>query len=72
MDWVSYVVVVGESETTTGNLTVTVRSQSEPNKPHKITCTADKLIEIIHNETQDMPFRPMYTPRMLSLKPRYI
>jgi Threonyl-tRNA synthetase len=72
MDWVSYVIVIGDSETASGNLTVTVRSQSEPNKPHKITCTAEKLIEMIAEETAGMPYRPMYTPRMLSLKPRYI
>ncbi|MBP9009521.1 MAG: threonine--tRNA ligase, partial [Methanospirillum sp.] len=72
MDWVSYVIVVGDSEVSSGNLTVTVRSESEPNKPHKITCTAEKLIEMIGKETSGKPFRPLYTPRMLSLKPRYI
>ena len=72
MDWVSYVIVVGDSEMSSGNLTVTVRSESEPNKPHKITCTVEKLIEMISEETAGKPFRPLYTPRMLSLKPRYI
>ncbi|HOJ95545.1 MAG TPA: threonine--tRNA ligase [Methanospirillum sp.] len=72
MDWVSYVIVVGDSEMGSGNLTVTVRAESEPNKTHKITGTAEKLIERIHNETRGMPYRPLYTPQMLSLKPRYI
>lgn len=72
MEWANYVVVVGDAEAGSGNLTVTVRAQSQPNKPHKITCTADELVAIIAQETEGMPYRPLYTPRMLSLKPRYI
>jgi len=72
MDWVSYVIVVGDSELNTGDLTVTVRAESEPNKPHKINCRTDDLIARIEKETRGMPYRPLYTPRHLSLKPRYI
>lgn len=72
MDWVSYVIVVGDTEVNSGNLTVTVRTKSEKNKPHKITCTLEDLVRMVNEETAGMPYRPMYTPGMLSLKPRYI
>lgn len=72
MDWVSYVIVVGDSEINSGELTVTIRSLSEPNKPQKINCKSDELIKMIKKETEGMPYRPLYTPRLLSKKPRYI
>jgi len=72
MDWVSYVIVVGDSELKSGDLTVTVRTRSEPGKPFKVTCKFDDLVKMINDETAGMPYRPMYTPGLLSLKPRYI
>jgi threonyl-tRNA synthetase len=72
IDWVPYVVVIGDAEMDKGILTVTVRAKSQPNKPHKETMTEDVLIEIIQEETVSMPYRPLYTPAYLSKKARYI
>jgi threonyl-tRNA synthetase len=72
MDWVPYVVVIGDSEAESGNLTVTVRMKSEPNKPFKINCTIEELIKTVHDEIADKPFRPLYTQKLLSMQPRYI
>jgi threonyl-tRNA synthetase len=72
MDWVPYVVVVGDAEVETGKLTVTIRKESAKDKPHKISLTEQELITIIGRETRDMPWRPLYTPRQLSKKARYI
>nr|WP_319540779.1 threonine--tRNA ligase [uncultured Methanospirillum sp.] len=72
MDWVPYVVVIGDNEAESGNLTVTVRMKSEPNKPFKITCTMDELIKTVQDEIADKPYRPMYTQKRLSMQPRYI
>jgi len=72
MEWVPYVVVIGDTEMDSGTLTVTVRARSKPNKPHKETMTEDVLIEEIQEETAGMPFRPLYTPAKLSKKARYI
>jgi threonyl-tRNA synthetase len=72
MEWVPYVVVIGDTEKDSGTLTVTVRARSKPNKPHKETMTEDVLIEEIQEETAGMPFRPLYTPVKLSKKARYI
>lgn len=72
MDWVPYVVVIGDNESESGNLTVTVRMKSEPNKPFKITCTVDELIKTVQDEISEKPFRPLYTQKLLSMQPRYI
>jgi len=72
MDWVPYVIVVGDEEIKNRKLTVTFRKQSQPNKPHKEQLTTDALIAAIRADTPGMPFRPLYTPRKLSMKARYI
>lgn len=72
MDWVPYVVVVGDEEVASKKLTVTIRRMSQPNKPHKEQLTTDELIAAVKKGSEGKPFRPLYTPRRLSLKARYI
>ncbi len=72
MDWVPFVVVIGDQEEGSGFLTVTIRSQSEPKKPFKEQMTEEALADRVRSLTQMMPHRPLYTPRLLSKKPRYI
>ncbi|KUG05651.1 threonyl-trna synthetase [hydrocarbon metagenome] len=72
MDWVPYVVVIGDAEMQKGILTVTIREKSKPDRPHKETMTEDVLIEVIQEENAGMPYRPLYTPVLLSKKARYI
>jgi threonyl-tRNA synthetase len=72
MDWIPYVIVVGDEEIASRKLTVTIRRKSQPNKPWKEQFTADEIIEAVHKETAGKPFRPLYTPKKLSRKARYI
>ena len=72
MDWVPYVAVIGDQEAETGRLTVTVRRLSEKKKPYKETMSENELIQAVKIETAGKPFRPLYTPRLLSKKPRFI
>ncbi|MDO9033573.1 MAG: threonine--tRNA ligase [Methanoregula sp.] len=72
MDWVPYVIVIGDEEIASKKLTVTIRKKSQPNKPFKEQLSIDALIAAVHNDTKGMPFRPLYTPRKLSMKARYI
>ncbi|MCP1661899.1 MAG: threonine--tRNA ligase [Methanocalculus sp. MSAO_Arc1] len=72
MDWVPYVVVIGDKEESSGLLTVTVRAKSEPKKPYKEQMTPDELIAAIRSVTAGLPFRPLYTQPLLSKKPHYI
>jgi threonyl-tRNA synthetase len=72
MDWVPYVAVIGDRETEAGTLTVTIRKRSEPKKPYKEELTPEALAAMVSEETAGMPFRPLYTPAKISMKPRYI
>ncbi len=72
MDWVPYVVVIGDEEMAGKKLTVTVRKKSQPNKPCKEELSTEALIAAVHHDTEGMPFRPLYTPRRMSKKARYI
>jgi threonyl-tRNA synthetase len=72
MDWIPYVIVVGDAEVETGKLTVTIRKESKKDKPHKVSLTETELVSLIRQDTGGMPFRPLYTPKKLSKKARYI
>jgi threonyl-tRNA synthetase len=72
MDWVPYVIVVGDDEIASKKLTVSVRKKSQPNKPFKEQMTTDALIAAVRKDTEGKPFRLLYTPRKLSMKARYI
>ena len=72
MDWVPYVAVIGDQEAETGRLMVTIRRLSEKKKPCKESMTESELIQAVKLETTEKPFRPLYTPRLLSRKPRFI
>jgi len=69
---VPYVIVVGDDEVASEKLTVTIRKKSQPNKPHKEQLTADALIAAVKSDVEGKPFRPLYTPKKLSQKARYI
>jgi len=44
-DWIPYVAVVGDEELNSGNVTVTVRSESRPNKPLNVKMSIAELNE---------------------------
>jgi threonyl-tRNA synthetase len=72
MDWVPYVVMIGDLEAETGRLTVTIRRLSEKKRPCRETMTESELIQAVRMETEGKPFRPLYTPGCLSRRPRFI
>jgi len=72
MDWVPYVIVIGDEETASRKMTVTIRKKSQPNKPFKEQLTTEEVIAAVKKDTEAKPFRPLYTPRKLSMKARYI
>ncbi|MDK2974683.1 MAG: threonyl-tRNA synthetase [Methanofollis sp.] len=71
-EWVPYVAVIGDREQSEGKLTVTVRSLSEPKKPHREEMTVDALAAAVKEECAGKPFRPMYTAKRLSARPRFL
>jgi threonyl-tRNA synthetase len=62
-DWVSFVIVVGDKEMSSGTLSVYDRSANK-----NVDMTLDELVKRIHSETEGKPFRPLYMPRELSLR----
>jgi len=72
MDWVPYVIVIGDAEMESKKLTVTIRRESQPNKPFKTEMTVSDLKARLAKDMEGKPFRPLYTPRKLSMKARYI
>jgi threonyl-tRNA synthetase len=72
MEWVPYIVVLGDQEITSGELTVTVRQLSTPEKLHREKMKEEALIGKVKEETAGKPFRPLYTSRLLSVRPRFI
>ncbi len=72
VDWVPYVAVIGDAEAESEQLTVTIRKLSEKKKPYRETMSEADLIEAVRMETAGKPCRPLYTPRLLSKKPRFI
>ncbi len=72
MDWVPYVAVIGDAEVETGQLTVTVRRLSEKKKPYREVMAEEDLIQVVRGETAGKPSRPLYTPKCLSMSPRFI
>jgi threonyl-tRNA synthetase len=72
MDWVPYVAVVGDRELEEQILTVTIRKRSQAKKPYREEMTLPVLTALIREEVKGMPYRPLYTSKLLSVKAHYI
>ncbi len=70
-EWIPYIVVVGEREVETGKLTVTVRAESEINRPKKVEMSVDELVSRIRRECEGKPFKPLPLPMKLSERPSF-
>ncbi len=66
-EWVPYVVVVGQKEEQEHSLTTTTRSTGE-----KARMTVAELIDELHTVTDEMPYRPLPLPQLLSQRPKFV
>jgi threonyl-tRNA synthetase len=66
-EWVPYVIVVGDKEMKTKKLPARVRGL-EKLKPF----SAKGLTADIRKKTEDMPFRPLALPKLLSMRPIFV
>jgi threonyl-tRNA synthetase len=71
-EWIPYVVVVGDKEVETGNINVTIRAESQPNKPMKVSMTVAELNARILAEVEGMPYKGLPLAKMLSTRPKFI
>lgn len=65
VEWIPYIIVVGEKEAASGQLAVRVRGEGVKN------VTADELTEMVRGSLKGRPCLPCYLPLMLSMKPRF-
>ncbi|OYV10498.1 MAG: threonyl-tRNA synthetase [Methanosaeta sp. NSP1] len=71
-EWIPYVVVIGDEEQASGELTVTVRSESTPKSPAKVKMSAEDLRARISAETAGKPRRRLPLSMLLSERPKFI
>jgi len=67
VEWVPYIVVVGEREVKEGVLSVRIRERREA-----VVMRLDQLVELISKECADKPKAKLWLPRRLSLRPKFI
>jgi len=65
VEWIPYIVVVGEREASSGKLPVRVRG-GEP-----VNTTVDGLCSLVRQSLGGRPCIPSYLPLLLSMKPRF-
>jgi threonyl-tRNA synthetase len=71
-EWVPYVAVVGDEEVKSGGVTVTVRSESRPNKPVNVKMTVFELNERVSKDNAGYPFKRNPLSMNLSARPRFV
>ncbi|MCQ6962768.1 threonine--tRNA ligase [Methanolobus chelungpuianus] len=71
-EWIPYIVVVGDKEAETGNINVTIRAESEPEKPKKVEMTAGQLNARVLSEIEGLPYKGLPLAKMLSVRPKFL
>jgi len=66
MEWIPYIIVVGEKELGTEALSVRDRKSGKIRK-----MTLKELIEEIKSQVRDKPFKPLPLPRLVSKRPQF-
>ena len=66
-EWIPYLVVIGDRELASGLLSVRIRSPKGQDK-----FKLDELQQMIHDQMQQMPFRQMMFPNVLSQRPMFL
>ncbi|HEX4921580.1 MAG TPA: His/Gly/Thr/Pro-type tRNA ligase C-terminal domain-containing protein, partial [Candidatus Bathyarchaeia archaeon] len=64
--WVPYIIVVGEKEIKTGELSVRERREGK-----EIKTDLKRFVEKVHGEIDGYPSRPLSYPKLLSQRPGY-
>ena len=72
MEWIPYVVVLGDEEFASGDLSVTVRSESQPKKPKQVKMKAWDLSARVQAEIAGLPYKGLALPVYLSVRPKFL
>jgi threonyl-tRNA synthetase len=71
-EWIPYVAVIGDEELSSGQLSVTVRSESTPKSASKVKMNSAELKRRLEAETEGMPWKRLPLPVKLSERPKFI
>ncbi len=72
MEWIPYIIVVGEREVESDILTVRDRSLGRPGEPGRLRrMRLEELIEELRVKVNGKPFKPLPLPKKLSRRPRF-
>ncbi len=71
-EWIPYVAVIGDEELKSGEMTVTIRAESQPSKPKKVRMSVEDLSSRIEEETRGKPWRRLPLNERLTLRPRFV
>jgi threonyl-tRNA synthetase len=66
-EWVPFIVVVGDKEREGGTFTARVRGAAEPVEGNR-----EALVAQMTELQASKPYRPLNTPRLLSLRPVFV
>ena len=72
MEWIPYVVVLGDEEFASGDLSVTVRSESQPKKPKQVKMKAWDLSVMVQTNIGGLPYKGLALPVYLSARPKFL
>ncbi len=67
MEWVPYIVVVGEKEKDSGKLAVRFRKSGEVKE-----MTPEEVVKLVRKEAEGYPFKSLPLPRLLSKRPKFV
>jgi len=71
MEWIPYIVVIGEREVQEEKLSVTIRSESNLREQKRVIMSIEELNERIRRDCEGKPFMPLTLPKLLSLRPSF-
>ncbi len=71
-EWIPYVVVIGDKEVENGTINVTIRSESQPNKPVKMEMSAEDLNNRIMTEIEGLPYKGLPLSKLVSMRPKFL
>lgn len=65
MEWIQYIVIIGEKEVAQNILSVRDRLNKS-----SFESTKEELKEVIHNQTKNKPYLSINLPELMSVRPK--
>lgn len=70
--WIPYIIVIGDDELKSEKYSTVIREESSLKKDKKKKMTSKELIKQVKKRVNNLPFRPMYTKKLLSKRVTFV